>query len=202
MAEALTGILDTVAERSEVNDITAVFLISDFNDTCNNDSLRLLGLLSKKQAQAGTFRLHCFPFGDQINRETLAEISVAHNAVEEKLADFYDLRKQMLASLSSYQKAIASSLNLEFDLEEGVKIVREMHPLNFKQKRSLSMKVPVVMEGEKIVYMIVLKCKELEDEVPVMTVKLNYQISSKSFFLNQTFKIATVWDEKFLAKPN
>lgn len=202
MVEALTGILDTVAERSEVNDITAVFLISDFNDTCNNDSLRLLGLLSKKQAQAGTFRLHCFPFGDQINQETLAEISVAHNAVEENLADFYDLRKQMLASLSSYQKAIASSLNLEFDLEEGVKIVREMHPLNFKQKRSLSMKVPVVMEGEKIVYMIVLKCKELEDEVPVMTVKLNYQISSKSFSLNQTFQIATVWDEKFLAKPN
>lgn len=81
LRDPLRQAMEMLQQREQVNEVSAVFFMSDGQDTCNNKQEDILNVLSSGDSnqKTGDFEIHTFGYGEDHDDKILAEISKARH---------------------------------------------------------------------------------------------------------------------------
>lgn len=155
--KAMETAFNVLLERKEANDSTAIFLISDGQDTCGNNIEHIQksmdAKISKMKAKSYDFQVHSFGYGDDHDEKVLDMISAGSNGKFYFIKTLSFIDECFIDCFGYLMSNFAKQIELEVHLANGVKFESVLTATwDKKSDRVALLNVPAIATGKSLEY--------------------------------------------------
>jgi Mg-chelatase subunit ChlD len=210
---AMATAFEAMLSREEENDSTAVFLLSDGEDTCGNSTATIKEEMTqghKKMTSRGfKYQTHSFGYGSDHDEKVLSMIS------DTTSGNFYYIKTNkhvdecFIDCFGYLMSVIASQIRVNVTLQKGF-IFKELFSISWKKKNSkeATLEIHGLAVGKTMDYIteIGIDKKEIgfenNREALVARAVMKYMYDDKEFVLEQEFPLTFVDNEDDKGEPD
>jgi Mg-chelatase subunit ChlD len=201
--KAMTSAYNVLIERTQANDSSAIFLISDGQDTCGNNLIHIETAINDKikkmKAKSEVVQVHTFGYGDDHDEKVLAMIS------RSAVGNFYYIKNPsfidecFIDSFGYLMSSFGKNVELEVHLANGVSFGRAQEgSWDIKTDRVGVIQVPTLALGKSLDFVAEIKfdSKKVQYQKDVLlkvgSLDMNFNSLGKVFTFDDQLKIKMV----------
>ena len=213
----IKGALDTAFEamlsREEANEGTAVFLLSDGEDTCGNSLKNIKTGMEEwheqMRSRGFSYQIHSFGFGDEHDEHIMSMISNKSNGHFYYIKSNNYLDECFIDCFGYLLSVIASDVRVSLKLDEGFEL-EEVYSVSWskKQDNEAVLSLNGLALGKKLNYIteIVIDKKKLKfknnAKVPIGRLEMSYMYNGNKFSLKEKLEATFVEKETDKGEPD
>lgn len=205
--KAMTNAYNVLIERTQANDSSAIFLISDGQDTCGNNISHIqssIELKKKKLKKKNEIvQVHTFGYGDDHDEKVLSMISTL------AVGNFYYIKNPsfidecFIDSFGYLLSSFGKNVDLEVHLSNGVLFSRVAQgSWEKKTDRVSTIHVPTLALGKSLQFVAEIKfdSKKIQfqnnQKIKIGTIDMSFNSLGNIFTFDSDLKINMIEDEK------
>lgn len=199
--------IDLLTQRKEVNDISAIFLLSDGDDTCGNKLPAFKAFFAQLDLQPSqnNYQIHSFGYGDDHNEEILCMISDRKQGKFYNIVTLSKVEDCFIACLGTLLSCLAQNFKIELTPAKGVSVTKTFGPLfGPTANRPLTINVGSFSSDTERDFVLITKIESLPndvEEVVIIEAKVTCSIDDRTFSKTAVLTLKLVSDPSLIGQP-